>query len=159
MFSNLSGQQTRSLVIFAAYNTTCLLVACRCVHIITREKRRGPVSSPPSSTQHDDARIRRRMRMFGAAALFSILSTWYFMIRFYVHSYQDWLVRNAVLQASKQEDGSGLVILLASWLRDTKLFEQAWSAVVKTQTRLWWSQQIFGFCAGWSVFLGFQGKS
>lgn len=157
MSLGLSSHQTRSLGIFIAYNATCFLVACRCVAIIAREKSRGLAPSPSSSTaQNDEARTRRRMRLFGIAAVLSIATTWYFMIRFYMHSYQTWLDRKSIHQG--QEGGASSIVLIASWLRDTQLFEQAWSAVVETPTRLWWSQQIFGFCAGWSVFLGLQGE-
>jgi hypothetical protein len=160
MSLGLSSHQARSLGIFIAYNTTCFLVACRCIGIIAREKSRGRASAPSSSTaQNDETRTRRRMRLFSVAAALSIATTWYFMIRFYIHSYETWVDRHTTHQAQQGEDRDSSIVLLASWLRDTQLFEQAWSAVVETPTRLWWSQQIFGFCAGWSVFLGLQGES
>lgn len=149
---SLSSAQSRSIGIFVIYNTTCLLVAFRCVGIIVREWRRGQNSKP---SQRDGARTRRHMRLFGVAATLSILTTWYYMINFYIHSYQEWLALGT--RVRYHEDEASLV-LLSSWLRDTRLFEQAWAAVVETPTRLWWSQQIFGFCAGWSVLLGLQGE-
>ena len=149
MFSNLTYQQVRSLGIFIAYNTTCTLVALRCIAIITNEWRKShgrPSSSARASIQH-------RMRLFGVFAVLSVASTWYYMIAFYFRSYRDW-------DESQRQDflPQAAIGKMASWLEGTRLFEQAWAAVVETEPRLWWSSQIFSFCAGWSVLLGIEGE-
>ena len=46
---------------------------------------------------------------------------------------------------------------IGCWLRDTKLFEEAYRIVVITPERWWWSQQIFLACFGWGVWVSYQG--
>jgi hypothetical protein len=48
-------------------------------------------------------------------------------------------------------------LALGRWLKDTKLFREAWEIAVEKSARYWWTQQIFFGTAAWSVFLGIEG--
>jgi hypothetical protein len=160
MALHLTNEQIRSLGIFAAYNATCVLAALRCIKIIANEYRKTTTTSSSSSAAAAAASTkRRRMRLFSALAALTISITWYHMIAFYFHSYQEWEQSQQQQQQTKNQDVLQQAAMgrMASWLQDTQLFEQAWAAVVETEPRLWWSSQIFSFCAGWSVLLGVQG--
>ena len=72
------------------------------------------------------------------------------MFIFFSHSYRQWCLKyGAGLAQSNDFDN----LELGRWLKDTKLFKEAWGSVVETPARVWWSQQIFFSAAGWSVFL------
>src|SRR6266404_2523969 len=46
------------------------------------------------------------------------------------------------------------LVRVANWLRDTALFEQAWTIVCDGPLRWWWSEQLCLFTVGfWTVFL------
>ncbi|RMZ84436.1 hypothetical protein DV738_g839, partial [Chaetothyriales sp. CBS 135597] len=72
------------------------------------------------------------------------------MLRFFSVSYHSW--------ASAQTAHPDECLNFALWLRDTRLFEQAWWTAVATPARFWWTQQIFFFTTGWSVFVGREGN-
>lgn len=72
------------------------------------------------------------------------------MVAFFIKSYSDW-----ELSQGLGVDGA---IRLGLWLKDVKLFEQAWGIVVEEPARWWWSQQIFLATCGWTVFLAAEGK-
>jgi hypothetical protein len=71
------------------------------------------------------------------------------MFRFFAWSYRQWQLSSTL----QPQDGQ---LHLGSWLRDTSLFEQAWVSTLETAPRAWWSMQIFGFCALFSVMLAVQ---
>ncbi|KAL7269878.1 hypothetical protein RUND412_007438 [Rhizina undulata] len=86
--------------------------------------------------------------IFTFLALASLGSTWYYMGSYFRHSYVRWALRYRV-----PKEG----LRLGDWLKDVKLFKEAWEAVVVTPERWWWSQQIFLGTCGWSVFMGAEG--
>jgi hypothetical protein len=48
----------------------------------------------------------------------------------------------------------GTLVRVANWLKDTALFEQAWTIVCDGPLRWWWSEQLCLFTVGfWTVFL------
>ena len=82
--------------------------------------------------------------------------------RLFTLSYQTWARNNNVplparldVLLARKEDHGGLH--LGAWLRDTKLFKDAWETVIYGSARFWWSQQIFLITAIWGVFLGVEG--
>ncbi|KAI4598257.1 hypothetical protein KJ359_003141 [Pestalotiopsis sp. 9143b] len=107
-------------------------------------------SSPRSTI---DQRRRNAIVVFSALAALSLATTWYHMFCFFQWSYREWETpRAAAGPLSVDRDG----LYLGDWLRDTTLFKQAWVSTLETPLRAWWSTQIFGFCAIWSVMLAAQ---
>lgn len=118
---------------------TAITLTATCISIILRKK---PVAG--------DASSRRPVIPFAALAAVSLATTWYYMFCYFRWSYLDW--------ASTQPLHDSTDLRLGQWLRDTSLFKQAWASTVRTPLRTWWSLQIFGFCAIWSIILAVQAK-
>ncbi|KAF8455248.1 hypothetical protein BDZ91DRAFT_538750 [Kalaharituber pfeilii] len=91
--------------------------------------------------------LRASIVTFSLLTLTALLLTWYHMIRFFELSYTQW---------DKKADPD-IPRTMGYWLRDTKLFEEAYRNVVMTPERWWWSQQIFLACFGWGIWLSYQG--
>lgn len=52
-----------------------------------------------------------------------------------------------------------MLVRVANWLRNTALFEQAWTIVCDGPLRWWWSEQLCLFTVGfWTVFLLTKGR-
>jgi hypothetical protein len=135
----------RPISILAAYMITAIALTASCISIIRRKKLVvGHASSRLSSP-------RRSAIPFAVLAAVSLATTWYYMFCYFRWSYLDW--------ASKQSLHDSTALHLGQWLCDTLLFKQAWASTVETPLRTWWSSQIFGFCAVWSIALAVQGKS
>ncbi|KAI5465291.1 hypothetical protein BGZ63DRAFT_101299 [Mariannaea sp. PMI_226] len=130
----------RPISILVTYMVTALALTLCCIHIIWRRGARvgsGGSRRPLAGT-------------FIALATVSLASTWYYMLRYFQWSYWDWAYTRSL------EDSAALQLGL--WLRDTSLFRQAWASTLETPARTWWSLQIFGFCAIWSIELAVQAK-
>lgn len=68
-------------------------------------------------------------------------------------SFLRWSFVDYEQSASGRSSGSTLV-RVANWLKDTALFEQAWTIVCDGPLRWWWSEQLCLFTVGfWTVFL------
>lgn len=95
----------------------------------------------------------RLLPIFAILAVASLCTTWYYMIRFFQHSYISW--------GSAQSPSSGAVTLgsINLWLSDVPLFRVAWETVVNSPTRWFWSQQIFLATVGWSMLLAHEGRA
>ena len=103
--------------------------------------------------------------IFATLAVVSLVITWYYMLAFFTLSYQTWTRDNNIPLPARpwgsdvllagNEDVGGLH--LGPWLKDTKLFKDAWETVIDGKARFWWSQQIFLITTIWSVFLGVEG--
>ena len=120
-------------------------------------------------TQQQDPRYRTpksaHLVLFATLAVVSLVITWYYMLAFFKLSYQTWARNNNVplpvrlwrsdVLLARNEDVGGLH--LGPWLRETKLFKDAWETVIDGKARFWWSQQIFLITTIWSVFLGVEG--
>lgn len=145
----------RPLAIFIAYFTAnaVLLTTCVCVILSPRRRVNGVTPSQASGDyRHGRSATSRRVLatvLFTALAIFSLATTWYYMFRFFQWSYTDWAQRQNLELASDWYIGA--------WLRDTKLFRQAWASTLETAPRAWWSLQIFSFCASWSVMVAVEG--
>ena len=86
-----------------------------------------------------------RYALFLILAIISLGITWYHMLSFmkwsYVHYHEPSVPHLSISS-------------LASWVRETHLFEQAWRIVCQTPRRWWWSSQLCTYTAGiWTVFL------
>lgn len=73
------------------------------------------------------------------------------MFSYFSWSYNDWKIARLAVGMPVLGDGN-----IGDWLHDTKLFKQAWASTLSSPDRAWWSLQIFGFCANWSVTVGIQ---
>src|SRR5579859_2640473 len=86
-----------------------------------------------------------RQLLFRFLALGSLGITWYHMLLFINWSY---------FNHQQSQSPHFSVQSIGSWLRDTALFEQAWSIVCETPRRWWWSSQLVTFTSGiWTPFL------
>ncbi|KJZ73339.1 hypothetical protein HIM_07343 [Hirsutella minnesotensis 3608] len=170
----LDVSNTGPIAIFTTYLATAAVLTAACIKTITsvsavRSPRRDGLSSISAGTipyssrsSHDgavtgdDRRWRPAMATFVALAVLSLASTWYYMFLFFRWSYLDWAPARELQTAGAPASLSGL--RLGDWLRDTTLFKQAWVSTLETPPRAWWTLQIFGFCANWSISLAVQAK-
>ncbi|KAG8672203.1 hypothetical protein FPOAC2_05571 [Fusarium poae] len=128
----------RPIAILAGYLLACAILAVISISTIYRQA----VSSKAAS------RRRYAIIVFSALAALSLATTWYHMFCFFKWSYQQW--------ESTRLDKLDDELHLGEWLRDTKLFKQAWVSTLEQPQRVFWSLQIFAFCANWSVTLAWQ---
>jgi hypothetical protein len=57
-------------------------------------------------------------------------------------------------QSAPGGNSGSTFVRVANWLKDTALFEQAWTIVCDGPLRWWWSEQLCLFTVGfWTVFL------
>ncbi|KAF3026479.1 hypothetical protein E8E14_012978 [Neopestalotiopsis sp. 37M] len=133
----------RPIGILAGYLLACAGLTVFCIRIAWKR-----AASARADIKHSSRR-RDATILFSALAALSLATTWYHMFCFFQWSYRQWAAA-----ASPLDDGNKLY--LGAWLRDTTLFRQAWVATLETPLRAWWSTQIFGFCAVWSVMLAAQ---
>ncbi|KAH7136367.1 hypothetical protein EDB81DRAFT_656986 [Dactylonectria macrodidyma] len=141
---DISATNTRPIAILAGYMATAAALTAWCISII----RSRPAVAGLSASEK--SRRRTAVAVFGVLAALSLATTWYHMFRFFQWSYLQWAASHPL------DDPSALY--LGRWLRDTGLFRQAWASTLETRPRAWWSTQIFGFCANWSVMLATQSK-
>ncbi|KAM6509914.1 hypothetical protein FALCPG4_017550 [Fusarium falciforme] len=133
----------RPIGILVGYLLTCAALTARCLHLLWHRSKISP--------RQDASHRRNAILVFSALAAVSLATTWYHMFCFFQWSYQQWaLSAPAGLDADK--------LHLGEWLRDTTLFKQAWVSTLERPPRAWWSLQIFGFCAIWSIMLAAQSK-
>ncbi|KAF7553474.1 hypothetical protein G7Z17_g3621 [Cylindrodendrum hubeiense] len=139
----------RPIAILAGYLATAVLLTSWCIAII-----RVRLGVATGLSPIGEARRRSAMTVFSLLAVVSFATTWYHMFRFFEWSYIQWAVSSGFEQVSADPNG----LHLGQWLRETQLFRQAWASTLETPPRAWWSMQIFGFCANWSVLLAAQAK-
>ncbi|KAI5481377.1 Set and Cytidine deaminase-like domain containing protein [Pseudohyphozyma bogoriensis] len=77
--------------------------------------------------------------VYGALAIASLGVTWTYMFLYFERSYIE-----AALRANVRPQK----FTAKEWLADVSLFNEAWSYVVATPERWWWSQQLCLFTAG-----------
>ncbi|KAJ5812332.1 hypothetical protein N7474_008633 [Penicillium riverlandense] len=150
----------RSLPILLSYITICATLSlhtCRTIH--ARYKTRQPRNDWSSSNTTTNPR--RNFMVFASLAALSLAATWYYMFAFFAHSYRAWAgsQHSQTQQLLHAAGGSGALSIptifkLEMWLRDAKLFREAWETVIESPARFWWSGQIFLWATGWSLFLG-----
>ena len=145
-----------SYLCLAAVLTAQILRLLYQAKIRPQTQRQDPHHRPPKSAH---------LVIFATLAVVSLVITWYYMLAFFRLSYQTWARNNSLslptrlwrsdVLLARNEDVGGLH--LGAWLRDTKLFKDAWETVIDGRVRFWWSQQIFLITTIWSVFLGVEG--
>ncbi|GKT51946.1 uncharacterized protein ColSpa_12127 [Colletotrichum spaethianum] len=146
----MSASNARPLAIFTGYMVLAASLTAKTIGIIRSQQRVSSVQHGSSSPNN-----RRVIAVFSILAALSLATTWYHMFRFFEWSYIQWdsqQVWAAVV------GGKPTGLRLGEWLRDTSLFRQAWASTLETGPRAWWSLQIFGFCANWSVLLAAQAQ-
>ncbi|KAJ6441195.1 putative AC transposase [Purpureocillium lavendulum] len=154
----MAESNARPIAIFASYLLTAAALTAASIAIACAGTRRprgsvapvapspGPASPPPAAAA--SRRRHARLVLFAGLAALSLATTWYHMFAFFRWSYLQW-------SASRRVDDG---LRLGDWLRDTALFKQAWASTLETPPRAWWSLQIFGFCANWSLALAAQAR-
>lgn len=139
----------RPLAIFTGYMITAAALTYTCISILLSSGiagRRQAKNNAPRPLA---------ILLFSLLAALSLATTWYHMFRYFRWSYLDWAEVH-VLPWGDLDPSAGPYF--GSWLRDTSLFRQAWASTLETPARAWWSLQIFGFCAHWSVMLALQAQ-
>lgn len=130
---------------------------------ITAHIGRALLKRARSSTVHQAVWQKRRLStiVFAVLAVLSLFATWFNMFSFFAYSYHDWVCRTGRGNGSGNgigiEAGRITIDRMEQWLRQTKLFKEAWEAVTETPQRFWWSGQIFLWTTIWSLFLGVMG--
>lgn len=142
----VAATNTRPYLIFWSYMGTCLLLTISIISNLVRNsavlKRSKTARLPP--TQH--------VQLFAALAAGSLLTTWGFMIRYFQFSYQAWFELRSHYALDPQQKHWGL------WLKETSLFKEAWETVIVSETRYWWSHQIFFFALWLGLYLEHPGN-
>ncbi|KAJ1328030.1 hypothetical protein MN608_07365 [Microdochium nivale] len=161
----------KSYAIFGGYMATALVLTLRCISIIRRQSRGAQRTTAPAPAAAQEqqqvitttnllspAQLRQRVWVFSALAALSLGTTWYYMFAFFAHSYRAWAAVHHTTTASAPHHGGGIADLqLGAWLRDTSLFSEAWASAMASGARVWWTQQIFGFCSLWTLVLATEG--
>jgi hypothetical protein len=121
--------------IFVSYMSTCLALS---VFIIVKlfDKTEKLHAANPSRLPP-----RKHALLFAVLAAASLLSTWSFMFRYFLWSYDNWLTVRSQHYLDHSVKHWGL------WLKETSLFREAWESVIIGHNRYWWSHQIFYFAS------------
>lgn len=145
----------RSVAIFILYLAFAAALATSCITVVAGSVKRHINALSPQAGRPYGRRLIAAC-VFALLAAGSLLSTWHNMFRFFRWSYLEW----ASVRAPPASDSACWLPkpLCQHWLRDTALFRQAWTAALATAPRAWWTIQIFGFCAIWSIMLPCQGQ-
>ncbi|KAF6807379.1 hypothetical protein CPLU01_15802 [Colletotrichum plurivorum] len=147
----MAVSNVRPWAIFTGYMVLAAALTTKAIAII-RAQRRARSTGRSADGAGPAPSGRRAVVLFSLLAALSLATTWYHMFRFFEWSYGQWAIAHV---AGADADG----LRLGEWLRDTSLFRQAWASTLETAPRAWWSLQIFGFCANWSVMLAVQSRN
>ena len=155
----MEASNIKPITILCSYLGLAATLTAQILRLLYQAKTR-----PQSQRQDPQHRTPKRAHLviFATLAVVSLAITWYYMLAFFTLSYQSWAHNNNVplparldvLLASNNDVGG---LHLGAWLRDTKLFKEAWEIVIDGPARSWWSHQIFLITTIWSVFLGVEG--
>ncbi|TLD24729.1 hypothetical protein E2P81_ATG12065 [Venturia nashicola] len=150
---DMDASNIRPIAILASYLT---LAAALTISIIKSIVARH-AQSIESNTKQDQGRLEKKniISLFSTLAIGSLGVTWFYMFSFFAQSYSDW----AFVQAARRFEGISGVgsIDFGSWLRDSKLFQEAWGIAMASKARWWWTQQIFSWTTLWSFWVGIEG--
>ncbi|KAL4876895.1 hypothetical protein BJY04DRAFT_138231 [Aspergillus karnatakaensis] len=141
----------RSLFLFFGYLTlitSSSLLCCRTIYTRYGARQKNNDWAIPER--------RRQFWLFVLLAALSLGSTWYYMINLFFYSYRTWATSIVGLPYSGVE--TPLLTRMGLWLKNTKIFQEAWETVSENPFRVWWSGQIFGWTIGWSLLLGITGR-
>ena len=152
----MEASNIKPIAILCSYLCLAALLTAQILRVLYQAKIRPQIQPHyrPTNSAH--------LVIFATLAVVSLAITWYYMLAFFTLSYQTWARNNNVplparldVLLARNNDVGGLH--LGAWLRDTKLFKDAWETVIDGSGRFWWSQQIFLITTIWSVFLGVEG--
>ncbi|KAH9053110.1 hypothetical protein EDB87DRAFT_1653824 [Lactarius vividus] len=144
--TSLSTEQLTGLVVFGSYFISILCLFVLVVQSISERHRLAATSGNASKSSS---------WIYAGLALASFGYTWYYMI-----SYMQWSFMDYERSAGLLKNGTEPILeRVANWLRNTPLFEQAWTIVCDGPLRWWWSEQLCLFTVGfWTIFLQTKGK-
>lgn len=158
----IDRDQARAVLIFGSYLIICasltaligrdLLKRWRSIRNTANGKKR-PLPKPSTGAA--------QISLASAAVCLGI--TWYHMLSFFSLSYRVWAVQHGIKLLAAPQSLAELIswmqaIHLGQWLKDVKLFREAWEVAMETPARLFWSQPIFFITAAWSFYVGRQGR-
>lgn len=154
----------RPIAILAAYLSLSALLTCSILRTLYRISKNSRARQ--SNPSHQRLRS-RHLLIFASLAVICLGITWFYMLSFFTFSYQEWAHKEDVALPMGLWGPSGVFdggkdkigLHLGLWLRDTKLFREAWETVIDGSIRFWWSQQIFLITMAWSVHLGIEGAA
>jgi len=146
--SQLAYRSFPILVSYLILATALAFNACRTIYGRYQARQKGNDWVTPGRRTH--------FFIFAVLATLSLGTTWYYMFAFFAQSYRTW-EESRVLELQGAEISTSIFPRLELWLRNTKLFREAWETVIETPARFWWSGQIFLWTTGWSLFLGIMG--
>ncbi|KKK26373.1 hypothetical protein ARAM_006648, partial [Aspergillus rambellii] len=155
------GSLYRSLPILLTYLSICgTLAAQKCIAIYHgyRHQQQQQQQQQRGNSQRQWPSRKRKFAVFCLLALLSLGTTWYHMFCFFGHSYRSWAGGGGDAAAALTRGYYSLPRRWELWLRDRKLFREAWESVSESPERVWWSGQIFLFTVGWSLVLGVVGR-
>ena len=148
---DMDSSDVRAIAIFGGYLSICGLLSGTIVKdLITQHyKFRNRVSSTPTL-------------VFASCATVSLGITWYYMLSFFGLSYRTWALQHDISIPKPPHNTEELsrwihTIQLGAWLKDVKLFKDAWETAMESHGRLLWSQPIFFITSMWAFFIGEQG--
>ena len=158
----MEASNIKPVAILCSYLGLAAVLTAQILRLLYQAKFRPQT---PQQNPHYRPRKSTYLVIFATLAVVSLGITWYYMLAFFTLSYQTWarnngvqlparLWRSDVLLATNEDVGG---LHLGPWLRDTKLFKDAWETVIDGKARFWWSQQIFLITTIWSLFLGVEG--
>ncbi|KAF2841814.1 hypothetical protein M501DRAFT_1013202 [Patellaria atrata CBS 101060] len=153
MSASYEVSNVKPITIFSSY----MLLAITLTSFIIR---RLIQSSPTSIRPKNDT---FKIILFSILAIISLGTTWFYMLEFFKYSYRLWAERRDIklpesFQAGLLSIGSNdkHSLRLGSWLKDSKLFKEAWGTALETPLRQWWTQQIFFFAALLSLLMSYE---
>jgi len=145
----------RALAIFASYLAACAcLTGLICRNLYKQVQRRG-------DRHHRSANS--SIQAFSMLAVICLGITWYYMLSFFSLSYRVWVLQHGIsIPVTPQNLRNSIQwvaqLQLGAWLKDVKLFRDAWEVAMETPGRLFWAQPIFFVTAAWSFYVGHQGE-
>ncbi|KAL2047613.1 hypothetical protein N7G274_000655 [Stereocaulon virgatum] len=153
----------RPIAILAAYLSLSTLLTCSILRTLYRMSNHSRARQ--ANARHQPLRS-RQLLIFAGLAVICLGITWFYMLSFFTFSYQEWAHKEDVVLPTGLWGPGGVFgggkdkvrLHLGPWLRDTKLFREAWETVLDGSIRFWWSQHIFLITMAWSVYLGIEGN-
>jgi hypothetical protein len=127
---------TRAYVIFFSYLGLCAVLTA---FIITKLFKSYSVLAKSSTAKPPP---KRYVVLFALLAAASLCTTWYYMLKYFELSYNQWMMWRSNYQLPPETMHFGL------WLKETKLFKEAWEVAIVGNSRYWWTHQIFFFACG-----------
>jgi SNF family Na+-dependent transporter len=142
-----ADSNTRPYLIFFGYLGTCVLLTLYVIQKLLKNYivlTKSPTARPPK---------RKHVLTFIGLAAGSLLTTWYYMVKYFQVSYKTWLMWRSYYEFTDEQNHWGL------WLKDTSLFKEAWEIAIVGNARYWWTHQIFFFACALGLALEQKGST